>query len=329
LLKSFDRLLRLSLSSAMMLRRRPGPAWSYGLRAGAAMLLRTAVLFCIGVPYVLATVLTYRPKVSQSDNPQSMFHWSYQPVSFRAIDGTRLVGWWIPAAGGASPRTVLFCHGLSATKSTQLAMTRRLVPGGYNVLAFDFRAHGDSGGQLVTFGDAERYDVLGAVRWLRENHLDACKRLMGLGTSTGGAALIAAAADPGPEGQNIDAIAVCGSFDRLDETVADICHDYVPTPLKWLTLHIGLPLASAQVGYDLKDFAPAEAVKLLWPRPILVIHGVDDQMVQFERGQALFDAALQPKYSDWVDRAFHEDVIKRDDTARLLKRYFDSAVSVL
>src|SRR5439155_25632311 len=171
--------------------------WSYGLRAAIAMLLRTAVVFCIGMPYVLATVMTYRPKVAPSENPQSMLHWQYEPVTFRATDGTRLSGWWIPAAGGESARTVVFCHGLSATKATQLSLTRQLVPGGYNVLAFDFRAHGESGGQLTTFGDLERRDVLGAVRWLRADHPDACRRLVGLGTSTGGAALIAAAAEPG------------------------------------------------------------------------------------------------------------------------------------
>jgi alpha-beta hydrolase superfamily lysophospholipase len=329
LLRGFDALLRWSLPRAMMLRRRPGPSWSYGLRAAIAMLLRTTVVFCIGLPYVLATVMTYRPKVAPSDNPQSLLHWQYEPVTFRATDGTRLSGWWIPAAGGESARTVVFCHGLSATKATQLSMTRRLVPGGYNVLAFDFRAHGESGGQQITFGDIERDDVLGAVRWLRENHPTACRRLVGLGTSTGGAALIAAAVDPGPEGQNIDAVAVCGTFDRLDLMVADTCRDFVPTPLKWLTLHLGLPLASAQVGVNLQAFAPADAVKLLWPRPILVIHGVDDEMVRFDRGQALFDAALQPKYYEWIDHAGHEEAIKRDDTAKLLKRYFDSAVSVL
>jgi fermentation-respiration switch protein FrsA (DUF1100 family) len=141
--------------------------------------------------------------------------------------------------------------------------------------------------------------------------------------------LIAAAADPGPEGQNIDAVAVCGSFDRFDATVADICRAYVPAPLKWLTLHVGLPLASAQAGADLGAFAPADDVKALWPRPILVLHGVDDEIVSFERGQALFDAALQPKFDEWIDRATHEETMKRDDTARVIKRYFDSAASVL
>ena len=112
------------------------------------------------------------------------------------------------------------------------------------MLVFDFRAHGESGGQLVSFGDLERNDVLGAMRWLRKTHPAACKKVAGIGVSTGGAALLAAAADPSPEGQNIDAIAIYGSFDRLDNAVGSLVDRFVPSPLSWFVDRLAVPMAA-------------------------------------------------------------------------------------
>jgi fermentation-respiration switch protein FrsA (DUF1100 family) len=329
LLKGFDRLLWGLARWGFRLRRDAGPRWWRGVRTSAALLLRTIVLFGIGLPYVLAAALTYRPKVVENQTPQTLFNWSFERIAFSATDGMHISGWWIPASGGASSQTVVLCPGQSGGKAMQLFLARRLIPAGYNVLVFDFRAHGESAGQITSYGDLERRDVLGAVRWLRANHPSACQKVVGLGVSTGGAALIEAAADPGPEGQNIDAIAVYGSFDRLDAVVESITQDYLPPPLGWLVQHIGLPLASVQTGADLQAFAPAQAVKALWPRPILVIHGLDDQVIPFERGEALFDAALQPRYNDWIEHGGHLEVMENSEVARWVRRYFDAARRLL
>jgi hypothetical protein len=306
-----------------------GSGWWFGVRGGAALLLRAAVLFGVGFPYLVAATLTYRPRITSAGDPLTMFRWSFDPVTFPATDGTKLAGWWIPASHGTSPKTILLCHGLGGDKASQLSLVRRLVPAGYNILAFDFRDSGQSEGQLCTFGDLERRDVLGAVRWLTRNHPEACEKVMGLGVSTGAAALISAAVDPSPEGQRIDALAVYDPFDRLDSVAFAILDRYVPQPMNWCVRRIGLPLASLQVGTNLGAFSPEEAVKSLSPRPILVIHGLNDELIDFDRGQALYDAAFQPKYNDWIDQGGHDDVINNDAAARWVKRYFDTALSWL
>src|SRR5207237_8058214 len=98
-------------------------------------------------------------------------------------------------------------HGLASSKSNQLILARRLVPGGYNCLAIDFRAHGQSAGQLTTFGATEKRDVLAAIHWLREHHADESKPIVGVGANMGAAALISAAADDSSEGNSLAAVA--------------------------------------------------------------------------------------------------------------------------
>jgi fermentation-respiration switch protein FrsA (DUF1100 family) len=303
------------------------PSVSFNIRALAALLMRTALIICVGLPYVLATMMTYRPRASAIDNPQSLFKWNYEQVSFNSTDGIPLSAWWIPAPHGESMSTVILCPG--GDKASQLSLVKRLRPAGYNVLVFDFRGNGDSGGQLCSYGDLERRDVLGAMRWLRQAHPRACRKVTGIGVSIGGAALIAAAADPSPEGQNIDAIAVYETYDRLDREVGVMVDQFVPLPFSWFVKHVGLPLAGVQVGADLTSFAPAEQIKAIWPRPVLVIHGIEDEIVPFSQGESLYDSALQPKENFWIKDCSHAKSISSDAAARAVRECFDTAHRVI
>jgi alpha-beta hydrolase superfamily lysophospholipase len=328
-IKLLDRLLRAGLVRAFAAGRASG--WSKIVRLQLAGSVRVILLFGLALPYVMAAVMTYRPKVSLADDPSSQLGFQYQTVEFRATDGMKLRGWWIDAAPRTSDdrhwgrRTVVICHGLGSNRSNQLIMARRLVPAGYNVLAFDFRAHGESGGQLSTFGDHERFDVLGAVRWLRENRAEQSRKIFGLGASMGAAALIAAAADDSPEGRAIDALALYACYDDLGKLASDIAAERFAHPADWLLRNVSLPLASLQTGCNLADFAPARLVPHIWPRPILFIHGVDDQVIPFRRGAALHSAADVPKWHIWLERGDHNDIINSDFIAEVVRRYFDAA----
>ena len=334
-----------------------GTTWLFGLRGRAptpggipryyrtrfagAFALRAILLYALGLPYVMAVAMVYRPKAVPRDDPYTMLGFKFQPVSFTASDGVRLDGWWIPARAPvgretAEPRgadwgkkTVILCHGLGANKANQLVMAQDLVPGGYNVLAFDFRAHGASGGQLTTFGDLERRDVLGAVRWVRENRPKESTRIFGVGASMGAAALVAAAADAGPEGQAIEAVAAYGTYDSLGSLVRSMSDNYFVPPMGWMAIHLGLPIADVHVGRRLDRFSPAEEVKGLWPRPILVIHGRRDRIIDFRHGQNLLDNALQPKYHYWVKEADHNAIVADPAISRAVLLFFDNARSII
>jgi fermentation-respiration switch protein FrsA (DUF1100 family) len=311
---------------------RAGRGRALGARVTGAILLRSAVTILVGIPYVLAVALTYHPKESPTTDPDRLYHWSFQSVSFPAdVDHTRIAGWWIPAADGVSDRTVILCPGAIGGPGAALPLVRGNVNGslrddGYNVLTFDFRGHGDSGGQLVSYGDLERRDVLGAVRWLRQTHPEAARHVVGLGVSTGAAALLAAAADPSPLGQSIDAVAVYAPYDRFDRVVASTIESaYAPPPLGWLAKHVALPLASLQVGGNLAAFSPADAAANLWPRPVLVVHGMSDEVIPFAQGQAVYDAASEPKQSLFIVHCAHAESLQSDAALETIKRYFGSA----
>ncbi len=338
LLKVFDWVVRVGVRKGLFIpsARAENVKMSGGLlvRIFVGAIVRVVIVAGVALPYVMSSVMTYRPKVGPGDNPKTQLGFEFERVEFRASDGVSLVGWWIPA-GKQTKRserweewgenTVLVCHGLGANKSNQLFMARQLVPGGFNVLAFDFRAAGESGGQLSTFGDLERRDVLGAVKWVRENRADEGRKIFGVGASMGGSALIAAAADASEEGRAINAVATYAAYDSLDGLAQSVTKNYFLPPLGWLVMKVGVPLASVQTGADLRSFSPANLAGEMWPRPLLLIHGVQDRIIPFEHAQRLYEGAALPKFFLWIEKGDHNDVLGDEGAARAVLRFFRTA----
>jgi fermentation-respiration switch protein FrsA (DUF1100 family) len=83
-----------------------------------------------------------------------------------------------------------------------------------------------------------------------------------------------------------------------------------------------------QTGADLQRFSPASCVNEIWPRPILVVHGIDDPIISFPRGKSLFDHAQQPKSRIWISGGGHNDIIHDEQVARRVREFFQSAQRV-
>ena len=342
LLRLVDTGLQLGLSAIFRL----NDANSVRFRAARsffALMGRVCVLFAVGLPYVMATLMIYRPRVLPNDNPRVQLGFDYERVEFRTSDNIRIVGWWIPAQQPQrhavrvsdgdhaddlwAKRTAIVCHGLASSKSNQLILTRKLVPAGFNCLAIDFRAHGESGGQLTTFGALEKRDVLAAVKWLRQTHANESRQIVGVGASMGAAALISAAADDSPEGRAISAIASYACYDDLWDMTKSVTQNYFATPMNDLLLYVGLPVAEIQTGADLIHYSPAKDAAALWPRPILLIHGQRDEIIDFSRGESLLEAIPQPKYHLWYPTGSHNDILNDDSAAKIVEEFFKVATS--
>ncbi|HEY2562432.1 MAG TPA: alpha/beta fold hydrolase [Acidimicrobiales bacterium] len=82
-------------------------------------------------------------------------------------DGVELATRQWPVSDGARAVVVLV-HGLTANKDEArvVSLASELHRKGFEVIAYDSRGHGQSGGQC-TLGDLERYDVAAVVAWAR------------------------------------------------------------------------------------------------------------------------------------------------------------------
>ncbi|GEM_PF-1164026 len=152
----------------------------------------------------------------------------YEKVQFFSEDGTELHAWFIPSLSAddvvedgdqalkrQKPGVVL-CHGLGASRDQLLALAGYLNANDFEVLLFDFRACGLSGGETRSLGLRERNDVLAAVHYLADRSSVDKSRIAVVGQDIGGAAALGAAA----RDHSIDAVVV-GDIDADLHTAID------------------------------------------------------------------------------------------------------------
>ena len=191
----------------------------------------------------------------------------FEDLHLKTADGIDLHGWHIPAA---QPRgTVLFLHGNAGNISHRLDSVRMFHHMGYSTLIFDYRGYGNSGGKPAEQGTYQ--DVEAAWRYLREQrHVPAC-RIVLFGESLGGAIAAWLAAKHKPA-----ALVIASGF----TSVPDLGQQLYPfLPVRWL----------ARIRYDTRAYLRSMQV------PVLIAHSPQDDIIPFEHGRALFDAAHPPK----------------------------------
>lgn len=230
---------------------------------------------------------------------------TWQWANFTTGDGVEVVGWWVPASAVRANGTVIFLHGYSESKAQGLALTPFLHNASYNVLLFDFRAHGESGGDHTTVGLRETQEVSAAVAWVRgkAGHGDA--RTFILGWSMGAAAALnAAAGQPGVGGIVADA-----SFSKLQNIVDTSISHFTGLP-KWPFGPLAVLFASASAGIEISDNEPAKAIAD-YRGPLLLIQGLDDVTVTPEQVDEI--AAAAPQATVWkVPGCVHTECYKID-----------------
>ncbi len=236
------------------------------------------------------------PREPRTD-PQRALGLAFEDVAFPAADGSKLRGWWIPGAPGATGGVVMV-HGAGGDRTHLLNEASLLHQSGYPALLFDLREHGVSGGAArgLGLGHREGEDVSSAVAWVRRGR-GLC-RVAVFGSSQGGAAvLLAAAADP-----SIDAVIAETAWARL-ESIMD--HHRPPWLPKLLTDSMRV-LTLWRLGFaDAPE--PVEVVAQIAPRPLLLIHGSQDLLVPPSESRALRAAAGDTAQLWIAEGAGHSD----------------------
>ena len=206
-----------------------------------------------------------------------------------------LHAWWWPAADPEAP-AVLYLHGVRWNLTGQLFRIEQLHAMGYSVMAVDYRGFGQSQGDLpsesTVYEDAR-------IAWDRFAELqpDANKRLI-FGHSLGGAVAVdlahALSEEAAGHGTPVPArgLVVESTFTSL----GDIAGVAAKTrwPVRWL------------LSQKFDSVGKIQAIGM----PLLVVHGDDDQVVPARFGQALYEAAQQPKALLLVPGATHNNSMR-------------------
>ncbi len=239
--------------------------------------MSNTVLTLIGLFFVLYLLLAitlffnqsrliYYPDPLISATPHKI-GLAFQDVKFRATDGVRLSGWFIPAENPKG--TILFCHGNAGNISHRLETISIINQLGYSTLIFDYRGYGTSEGSPSEEGTY--HDVEGAWQYLVKQEKTPPDTIIPFGRSLGGAiaAWISITRQP-------KACILESSFTSAPDMAASL-YSFLPTKLL------------CRFQYD-----SLAAVKKI-TCPLLIVHSVDDEIIPFSHGEKIFQAAAEPK----------------------------------
>lgn len=262
--------------------RRRGQTWRYAVALGGA-----ALAGALGVATYTARALNGpRQRTWRDDFAFSPYEVQvdFEPVSFQADDGVTLRGWWFPRP--ASDRVAICYTGHRGTKADLLGIGPGLWRAGMNVLLFDFRGCGESDIAPLSVGHNEQADARAAVRFARQRLPGA--RIGLVGYSMGGAlAILTAAHDPG-----VRAVVADSAYASLREVLV---HAYRRRRAPAQLLALADLWNQWRHGYAFEALRPVDVVGRIAPRPLLIVHGANDQLTPADHAHRLYAAAGEPK----------------------------------
>jgi alpha-beta hydrolase superfamily lysophospholipase len=262
---------------------------SPGVRMLLCEALPLALFVFIALPYGIAFAHVHRFKMPNLADPKTALDRDFEKIEFHSADGTRLRGWWIPARTPSS-RTLIICHGIAANRSIFLPFVEAGDWLDANVLMFDLRGHGESGGRTITLGYREKDDVLAAVAWVRSERSGQAKQVIGMGISLGAASLAEAAARAEPP---LDAVILDSCFASTADMTRRVLSDFPRATHPWL-LTLGPPLADWHAGCPMMQIRPEESLRKL-RSPVLFLHSRGDPLIPSEHASRLHGNAAGPK----------------------------------
>jgi uncharacterized protein len=218
-------------------------------------------------------------------------------VEFRNPLGQRLHGWYLAPQPGRA--VALICHGFGTNWREGQDLLPWLAAEGYGALLFDFQAHGESEGRYTTVGLREVDDALAAVAYLQDR-LGQDVKLAGIGLSMGASVLILAAA----RCEAIRALALDSPFATLRRAVSRSFKVFFRLPPRIFT-HPTIWFAERMAGGSVGAVEPILSIGSLAPRPLLIVQGTEDAIVDPEDSTLLYEAAGEPKELWRIEGAGH------------------------
>ncbi len=236
------------------------------------------------------------PKTRNPDHLNSFYETVY-------LQNDKKIACWWKAAENPKAHVALF-HGYKACKGTKHLQAAYLNQQDYNVFLTDFRASGDSEGNMVSVGYFEAVDVYASYQHLKAKNDDL--PIVLLGTSMGAAAILRAMST---YSMDVDAIILECPFGTMYEAVANRFHLMgVPEfPLAHLLMLHGNWIG----GFDAYQHNPDAYAKDV-NVPVMLIYGKHDDRVTMNEINSIFNNLSGPKTLLEMPNSRHENYFNKD-----------------
>ncbi len=223
----------------------------------------------------------------------------FTSLSFESFDGLHLVANVYTVSHAKA--TIILLHGIRSNKEQWYPTALWLNAQGYNAVALDLRAHGQSEGRYCTFGYKEKKDVSALIHYLKQKGFAQPYGIWG--HSLGGAiALQTMAYVP-----DIKFGIIESAYAGFSEIVHDYAHYYVPFVPDFLN-DWWIKSAAEKAGFSPSKVSPLKAANSL-KQPVLIVHGQADKKIKVNNALRLFEKIKsKEKGLLLIPKAGHNDI---------------------
>lgn len=296
--------------------------WAVGGLFGGFLLANIGMSVWIGRRLVRPKRKTNKTSDLSDFTPEAVY--KTHPVRFYASDGVRISSLLLEPES-PNGHGIIVCHGLRHDKNSAVRFVQYLAREGYTLLLVDFRNHGESEGEITSYGYYEKHDLHGAVNFLRTR-----VRIPGqigiLGASMGASIALMAAA----ENQEVRALVLDSPFSSLKEVTIDRISQMTHLPKAFLQFPLSLAYRWMYhvERVNVPAVAPAEKARDLHC-PLFLIHGSRDTVIPSDHSRTIFENVRSEKELWIVENAGHLGSYLADplEYQRRVLRFFQKSLN--
>ena len=245
-------------------------------------IILVSLLVSIAILYAIGTVLTKASPLNIGTPPVDIKN--IRAVSFSSESGSELKGWILEAKQGKGG--VLLLHGVRSNRLQMLNRAKFLQKEGYDVLLFDFQAHGESKGENITFGHLESLDVEAAYDYLEDRLCNPTIAIIGV--SLGGASALLSSVKTEAKVMILESV-----YPSIEQAIDDRMNIYLGSIGKYLSPLLTLQL-KPRLGISTDDLRPIDEVSKV-TGAVMIIAGEHDKHTLLNESKEMFKKAHEPK----------------------------------
>ena len=234
----------------------------------------------------------------------------WQDVVLYSRFGYPLMGTFVPNPI-PSEKTLIFLHGFTESRLIGLHYLNLYLNSGFNLLFFDSRAHGESGGHSVTWGVYEKHDLDQWVDWVQHRYP---KGMIGVHGLSMGAATALLHAGLNEQNKKVSFYIADSAYSDFETVLAAQIRERLPLPRN-ISPRALLPyanlVAKLKSGFTFAQASPIRAAKNV-TTPVLFIHGEADRLVPAGMSKELYKTVKGPKQIQLFPQAEHVSSLYSD-----------------
>lgn len=206
---------------------------------------------------------------------------------------------------GENIKIMILVHGITWSKYSSIKYADIFIRNGFKVLIYDHRNHGLSGKAPTTMGYYEKNDLKKVIDWCYDTYGNEIK-VATHGESMGSATVLShLEIDSRPE----FVIADCGYSDLYKLLEYQLKKRYNLSSFPFV--QIAAIFVKLRAGFNIKEVSPIKVVAST-NKPILFIHGENDDYVPTSMGKEMFEAKISNKELYIAQNAKHAEALVKN-----------------